>query len=129
MRAWRNFPADHAKAAVLASPSVGIGKTHIATAVAASYRAIWSQGDQIAGFVDGKPNFETMSEAKMLTAAALMAAMDAEDYTPATIIPRHIKCLVLDDVGREGDIKYTTRDPESQRAERDCSSLAASNAR
>ena len=120
VREWRNaqtHPATTgtATAMILASASVGIGKTHIAAAVAASYNDVWGEDD--AAFVDGKPNFHVSKNGRFYTAADLMRLMDDDEYDPARLIPPHVKCVVIDDVGREGEIKYTAR--TAQAAERE----------
>lgn len=116
VREWRNTPTKVPTACILASPQVGIGKTHIALSVAASYHTIW--GDEQAGFWNGRPNFQIAKNAIVLTAAELMERMDTDGYSHTSLIPAYAQCLVLDDVGREGDIRYTKRDEASQRAER-----------
>lgn len=118
VRQWHNINDGRPKACVLASPSVGIGKTHIAKAVAAAYHSFWSTSGEEAGFVNGLPNFHKLSQSLSLSAAQLMQKMDAEDYTLASLVHGKIRCVVIDDVGREGDIKFTRRDPEAQQKER-----------
>jgi hypothetical protein len=77
VREWRNTPpSGHATACILASPQVGIGKTHIALSVAASYHTIW--GEEQAGFWDGKANFQIAKNAIVLTASELMERMDTD---------------------------------------------------
>lgn len=118
VRQWRDIADGRAKACVLASPSVGMGKTHIAKSVAASYHSFWCAGVVEAGFVNGRPNFHMMSQSISLTSAQLMERMDADDYTLTSLVPAQIRCVVIDDIGREGAIKFTPRNPEAQREER-----------
>ena len=119
VREWRNaqkHPVTTAPAMILASPCVGIGKTHVALAVAASYNGIW--GEAHAAFVNGKPNFRVSKNARFMTAAELMRHMDGDEYDLDRLIPRHVECLVIDDVGREGEIKFTARSSDAQAGER-----------
>jgi len=91
----------------------GCGKTHIAKAL------FWSRAYvvQAEGSIGGKQSL-TPDRAIFFRARELMAKFDEADYALARMIPRNTRVVVIDDVGREGTLRYEKRDPETQAAER-----------
>jgi len=88
---------------VLSSKQVGVGKTHIAKAVNASFCAI--VGEKV--YIDDVPQFTLEYAAKMYTARELIALLGGDNQMSVwDIVPKHVKCLVIDDLGREGYLDY-----------------------
>lgn len=104
VRSWRT-QADQRPGLSYAilSPDVGIGKTHIAESVAASYASI--TGDL--AYENDAPLFTLEQTARLYTARELINLLGGEHAQPLSqIAPPHIRCLVIDDLGREGYLDY-----------------------
>jgi DNA replication protein DnaC len=104
------------KAFVLCSPDYGVGKTHIATAVADSFTEIFTGAKEFQ-MVNGKPNWHVKKHAVIVTAHELMKEMSKADYDHDKFVG-NAKCLVIDEVGREGSLKFEKRDADSQLLEK-----------
>ena len=110
VRQWRNEWTE-GRSLVLASPRFGIGKTHIAKALAASFDTLAIVGGTETALINGRPNWQIMKRSKVITARQFMDALDKGQQ----VTTRNTRVLVLDDLGREGNIEYVAK--ENQIAE------------
>lgn len=119
VREWRTeVNSTPGRAFILSSRFIGIGKTHIAEAICDSFRVMFIGENEEACFVNDKPNFSLLKRAKLVTGREFMEAFDAPGYSNDYFLPQHFSALVLDDIGREGSIKFEKRDDENQLAEK-----------
>lgn len=119
VREWRvETDTIPGRAFILSSQFIGIGKTHIAEAMRDSFQDMCPFDDTPRSFVNGKPNFGLKSCARLVTGGEFMEAFDKPGYSNANFLPECIRALVLDDIGREGSIKFEKRDDENQLAEK-----------
>lgn len=119
VRDWRNsFEQGTTRAMVLSSPHVGIGKTHIAKAIADSFSIVLSQANKPAYFIDGHPDFAFLRNGRMMTGKEIMKAMDQGDYSHQELIGSSTRCMVIDDLGREGNLQYEKRTEADQQNEK-----------
>ena len=119
VRAWKETVVDEPGLSfVLCSPQVGIGKTHIAKAVKDSFSHVYVGGDDEPGFYDGAPNFQLSSHGRILTGREVMAYWERDSVDIAHLIGPFTRCFVIDDMGREGTLKYVKADyqPEEKRS-------------
>lgn len=114
----REVEKEPSRSFILSSRFVGIGKTHIAEAICDSFRLKFLEAGSEASFTNGEPNFRLLKRAKLVTGKELMEAMNSAEYKNEYFLPQHFSAIVLDDIGREGSIKFEKRDEESQEAEK-----------
>ena len=105
VRQWRNEWTE-GRSLVLASPRFGIGKTHIAKALAASFDTLAIVDGTETALINGRPNWQIMKRSKVITARQYMDAIDKGQQ----VTSRNTRVLVLDDLGREGNIEYVAKD-------------------
>lgn len=94
---------------VLSSQQVGTGKTHIAKAINASFCSVVGEME----YIGDEPQFSLEYAAKLYTARELIQLLGGDDLLPLwAIVPKHIKCLVIDDLGREGYLDFVKADQQ-----------------
>lgn len=94
-RQWR---VGDARAFVLVSQTRGIGKSHIAKAVFDSFGKV--TGSDVTGWTGFQNN------GRFFDAATLMAQLGENREALQLVIPRDCPIVVIDDLGREGHLKY-----------------------
>ena len=104
---------------VLTSPDVGIGKTHIARAIADSYGYTHQAGfesharffvaPELIAPEDGKFSLEPLKGQKTHKTVSQFAP-NITDYVA-------IRCVVIDDVGREGVLRYVKAEQQREELE------------
>lgn len=111
IRQWREQAADNRGLSfLLSSKQVGVGKTHLAKAVNASFSAII--GEMV--YINDEPQFGIEYRSRMYTARELIHFLGGDDQKELwEIVPQHIKCLVIDDLGREGYLDYVKADQQA----------------
>lgn len=112
VRKWRQDAlSNNGLSFVLSSKQVGVGKTHIAKAVNASFCSF--VGDM--EYIDDAPQFRVVYRSRLYTARALINMLGGDEQKSVwEIVPRHVKCLVIDDLGREGYLDYVKADQQLQ---------------
>lgn len=119
IREWREEASQiTGHSFILCSPQIGIGKTHIAKAVKDSFAEVATAEYSEPAFVDGRPNFSFMRRGRMYTGKQLMKEMDKPEYSHDEFFPNGLRCVVLDDIGREGSLQFEKRDEQSQLEEK-----------
>lgn len=104
VRRWRGLIAyTPGLSFAILSPNIGIGKTHIAQSVATSFASI--TGDL--AYENDLPLFSIQNSARIYTARELINLLGGDNAQPLSqIAPAYIRCLVIDDLGREGYLDY-----------------------
>jgi len=104
VRKWRQDARSNSGISFfLSSKQVGVGKTHIAKAVNASFCSF--VGDM--KYIDDVPQFRVTYSSRLYTARTLINMLGGDEQKSMwEIVPRHVKCLVIDDLGREGYLDY-----------------------
>jgi DNA replication protein DnaC len=104
VREWRTAVKQRPGLSMLImSKQVGIGKTHIAKAVVSSFSAVIGE----LAYANNKPMFALERRARFYTARELVAMLGGDNAVDlCQIVPRHVDCLVIDDLGREGYIDF-----------------------
>lgn len=112
VRQWRQDAlSNNGLSFVLSSQQVGVGKTHIAKAVNASFCTFIGDME----YTDDVPQFRVAYSSRLYTARALINMLGGDEQKSVwEIVPRHIKCLVIDDLGREGYLDYVKADQQLQ---------------
>lgn len=118
IRQWRQLvsePQNAGRFFVLASPEVGIGKTHMAQAVFDSFGHLLT--------VSGKDEKQFVHNGKLLKPKDAMALFESQGDTgnlkrSQNKLTRRHKVLVLDDIGREGIIQYVSQQGDGQLIEK-----------
>lgn len=104
LRAWRTTDCSF----LLVSEQKGVGKTHIARAVYESFATVMTSdlhGEQLVDAIT------TQSRENMALFWTATEAMDALHDTPAREAVRaSVPAVILDDIGREGNLKYVAAD-------------------
>jgi DNA replication protein DnaC len=94
---------------LLSSQQVGTGKTHIAKAINASFCSVVGEME----YIGEEPQFSLEYSSKMYTARELIQLLGGDETMGLwDIVPKHIKCLVIDDLGREGYLNYVKADQQ-----------------
>ncbi|MCO5188505.1 MAG: hypothetical protein M9928_15480 [Anaerolineae bacterium] len=89
----------------------GCGKTHVARALMFSRSKLhWT------GTVEGSVLYA--DRACYFRAAEIMALFDQDGFSPESIAKAGTRVVVVDDLGREGNLRWEKRTPEAQRAEK-----------
>ena len=112
VRKWRQDAlSNNGLSFLLSSKQVGVGKTHIAKAVNASFCSF--VGDM--EYIDDVPQFRVSYSSRLYTARKLINLLGGDEQKSVwEIVPRHVKCLVIDDLGREGYLDYVKADQQLQ---------------
>lgn len=109
VRQWRDDVRSRpGLSAIIASHQVGIGKTHIAKSVMSSFCEIITEHNQPPHIAaDGSPNFRLAKRGKMYTARNIMDAWSEDGVVNLwELVKPHYTIVIIDDVGREGTLKY-----------------------
>ena len=86
----------------------GCGKTMIAKAISHKFSSV----DMVPEI--GLESINVHNESKFFTAATLMASwLDGDDFSVGRLIPNRCPLVVIDEVGREGNLKYISADSQS----------------
>lgn len=99
---------------IISSKEVGIGKTHIAKAIMTTFSSIVGDLE----YQDDVPQFKLWKRAKMYTAPELIRQIGIEGMGISTLIPAKVKCIIIDDLGREGYIDYVKADQQANEKRR-----------
>ncbi len=112
VRKWRqDARSNRGLSFLLSSKQVGVGKTHIAKAVNSSFCRVIGDME----YVDDVPKFRVEYRSRLYTARHLIHLLGGdEQQTLWDIVPKHVQCLVIDDLGREGYIDYVKADQQTQ---------------
>lgn len=112
VRKWRqDVPYNRGLSFMLSSKQVGVGKTHIAKAVNASFCRVIGNME----FRNDVPEFWLEYRSRLYTARELINLLGGDQQKELwQIVPKHIQCLVIDDLGREGYIDYVKADQQAQ---------------
>lgn len=109
VRRWREaVKTTPYESFIISSKQVGVGKTHIAKAVMTTFSSVIGEME----YQDDVPQFRVFRRAKMYTAPELIRQIGIEGMGIATLIPAKVKCIVIDDLGREGYIDYVKADQQ-----------------
>ncbi len=110
VRKWRQDAlSNRGLSFVLSSKQVGVGKTHIAKAVNASFCRVVGNME----YINDVPQFRMEFRSRLFTARELINMLGGDNQKSVwEIVPKHVTCLVIDDLGREGYLDYVKADQQ-----------------
>ncbi len=115
VRKWRqDAPTNSGLSFLLSSKQVGVGKTHIAKAVNASFCRVVGNMQ----YIGDVAQFRVEHRSRLFTARQLINLLGGDAQKDLwEIVPKHVTCLVIDDLGREGYLDYVKADQQGQEKE------------
>ncbi len=112
VRHWRKDVENNPQESFIISSSIGIGKTHISKAVMTTFATIIGDME----YVGTEPRFQMVNNALLYTAPDIIRKLGEleKGVGVSLLIPRRIRCLVIDDMGREGNLPYVKAENQKE---------------